>query len=272
MAVWAIGDVQGCLRPLQALIAKIDAQDTSGEGAQFWFCGDLVNRGPDSLGTLQFIQALGSRARCVLGNHDLFALACAAGFAAPQAQDTLTKLLAAPTAWVDWLRCQPLAIYENGFLLTHAGVFPAWGVAQTMHLAGSVEAALRADDWATQLRTLWHGGARQWRSDLNALDAQRFTVNALMRMRLIAPDGGLDFAIKESATAAPAGYAAWFEAAPRAMDEAILVFGHWSALGLRNEPRWIALDTGCVWGRELTAVRLAPSVKERTVLAVRADC
>ncbi len=267
MAVWAIGDVQGCLQPLQALIAKIEARDNA---AKFWFCGDLVNRGPHSLGTLRFIQSLGARARTVLGNHDLFALACTAGFVAPKPQDTLSELIAAPELWVDWLRHQPLAIYENGFLLTHAGVFPAWGVEQTLALADAVETALRAADWSLQLQTLWHGGARQWRSDLSALDAQRFTVNALMRMRFIAPDGGLDFELKESAATAPAGYVPWFQAAPRAMEEAVLVFGHWSALGLRNEPRWIALDTGCVWGRELTAVRLARMQEDRLVIAVSA--
>jgi bis(5'-nucleosyl)-tetraphosphatase (symmetrical) len=275
MANWAIGDVQGCLGALRRLIAAIELRDTQ---ATFYFCGDLVNRGEDSLGTLQFIQTLAAqgRAHTVLGNHDLYALACAAGFLQPKAQDTFTELLAASELWVDWLRQQPLAIDiptpTGQFLLTHAGVWPSWSAAQTLSLATQVENVLHANDWAAQLQTLWHGGARLWRDDLSALDAKRFTVNALMRMRLIAPDGGLDFDVKEAASAAPAGYTPWFELPSAAMQsdtqQRILVFGHWSALGLRNEANLIALDTGCVWGRQLTAVELVADVDKRRVLSV----
>jgi bis(5'-nucleosyl)-tetraphosphatase (symmetrical) len=284
MAQWAIGDVQGCLGALRRLIAAIEAQDTH---ATFWFCGDLVNRGEDSLGTLEFIQSLANaaRAQTVLGNHDLYALACAAGFLQPKAQDTFTELLAAPQHWVDWLRCQPLLLDNGTCLLTHAGVWPQWDAATAARLAARVQRALRAPDWAAQLRTLWHGGARLWRADINDinvvndvndvndLNSQRFTINALMRMRLIAPDGGLDFDIKEAADTAPAGYTPWFETAQSrntAQQERVLVFGHWSALGLRNEPRLIALDTGCVWGRQLTAVELIADVAARRVVQVAA--
>jgi bis(5'-nucleosyl)-tetraphosphatase (symmetrical) len=273
MAQWAIGDVQGCLGALRRLITAIEAQDAH---ATFYFCGDLVNRGEDSLGTLQFIQTLAAqgRAHTVLGNHDLYALACAAGFLQPKVQDTFTELLAAPELWVDWLRQQPLAIDIHAstghFLLTHAGVWPSWSAAQTLSLAAQVEAVLQADDWAVQLQTLWHGGARLWRDDLSELDAKRFTVNVLMRMRLIAPDGGLDFEVKEAASAAPAGYTPWFELPSNTMqssaDKRVLVFGHWSALGLRNEANLIALDTGCVWGRQLTAVELIADVVKRRVV------
>jgi bis(5'-nucleosyl)-tetraphosphatase (symmetrical) len=276
MARWAIGDVQGCLGALKRLIAAIAAQDAH---AEYFFCGDLVNRGEDSLGTLLYIQSLGSQARTVLGNHDIYALACAAGFLQPKAQDTFTELLAAPQLWVDWLRQQPLAIdiasdiasNDGAFLLTHAGVWPAWRAAQTLQLAQQVQATLQAPDWATQLQTLWDGGARLWREDLNTLDAQRFTINALTRMRMIAPDGGLDFKVKESTAQAPAGFAPWFEQASQAMHERVLVFGHWSALGLRNEARMIALDTGCVWGRQLTAVELVSDIAARRVVQVEAE-
>jgi bis(5'-nucleosyl)-tetraphosphatase (symmetrical) len=267
MARWAIGDVQGCLGALKRLIAAIETQDAQ---AQFWFCGDLVNRGEDSLGTLQFIQSLGSRASTVLGNHDLYALACAAGFLQAKRHDTFTELLAAPQLWVDWLRRQPLAIDDGTFLLTHAGVWPAWSAAQTMQLAQQVQATMQAPDWAAQLQTLWHGGARLWVDHLNRLDAQRFTVNTLMRMRMIAPDGGLDFELKESAAQAPSGFKPWFELPNVAMQERVLVFGHWSALGLRNEARLIALDTGCVWGRQLTAVELVADAAARRVVQVEA--
>lgn len=268
MAVWAIGDIQGCLAPLKALIAQVQTQDP---GARFCLCGDLVNRGPDSLATLlylQDLQAQGVVVHTVLGNHDLFALACAAGFKKPKEKDTLTQLLSAPALWVDWLRQQPVAWHEHGFLVTHAGVWPRWDVAQTLSLADEVNTALRAKNWAKQLHTLWDGHARLWSNDLNALERQRFTINALMRMRYIAPDGGLDFDIKDDADNAPKGYTPWFDAHPAAAREAILVFGHWSALGLMNTPRIIALDTGCVWGRQLTAIKLHPDLQQRTVIQV----
>ncbi len=278
MANWAIGDVQGCLGALRRLITAIEAQDAQ---ATFYFCGDLVNRGEDSLGTLQLIQSLAQqgKAHTVLGNHDLYALACAAGFLQAKSHDTFSELLAAPQLWVDWLRQQPLAIdiaHEQSttdggtFLLTHAGVWPAWSALQTLNLAAQVQAVLKAPDWAQQLQTLWHGGARQWRDDLSRLDTQRFTINALMRMRLIAHDGGLDFDVKEAASDAPAGYTPWFDVPNQAMQERILVFGHWSALGLRNEVSMIALDTGCVWGRQLTAVELVREVAKRRVVQVAA--
>jgi bis(5'-nucleosyl)-tetraphosphatase (symmetrical) len=268
MAQWAIGDVQGCLNALQRLIAHIQTHDAQ---AQFYFCGDLVNRGEDSLGTLKLIQSLGNAAQTVLGNHDLFALACAAGFLIPKKSDTFHEMLAEPHTWVDWLRHQPIALdIEDTFLLTHAGVWHEWDTATTLRQAHAVEAALRADDWQQQLETLWQGGVRHWRHDLNALDQQRFTINALMRMRLIAPDGGLDFDIKESLDSTPIHYVPWFEKSSMAMQERVLVFGHWSALGLRNEARWIALDSGCVWGRQLSAVRLCLEPAARHVLQVSA--
>jgi bis(5'-nucleosyl)-tetraphosphatase (symmetrical) len=211
----------------------------------------------------------------VLGNHDLYALACAAGFLTPKKTDTFTEMLQAPAEWVDWLRQQPLAIdIAETFLLSHAGVWHSWNTATTLKLAGAVEAALQADDWQVRLETLWQGGVRFWRDDtanpLSPLDAQRFTVNALMRMRLIAPDGGLDFLIKESLDSTPAGYTPWFDKTSCAMSERVLVFGHWSALGLRNEARLIALDTGCVWGRHLSAVELSADVQARRIVQVAA--
>ncbi len=289
VAQWAIGDVQGCLGALRRLIAQIEAQD---ELAHFYFCGDLVNRGEDSLGTLDLIQSLAAqgRAQTVLGNHDLYALACVAGFVQAKPQDTLNNLLAAPQHWVDWLRQQPLAMQITSgndlFLLSHAGVWPTWTAQQTLALASAVQTVLQADDWAQHLNTLWHGGARVWRQSWNkpalidadksdmdqadSLNMQRFTINALMRMRLIAPDGGLDFEVKESAAQAPRGYTPWFDMSCLAMRTHVLVFGHWSALGLRNQARMLALDTGCVWGRQLTGVELVGDVNQRRVVQVSA--
>jgi bis(5'-nucleosyl)-tetraphosphatase (symmetrical) len=268
MAQWAIGDVQGCLEVLKRLIISIQAIDTM---PTFYFCGDLVNRGEDSLGTLELIQSLGSSAYTVLGNHDLFALACAAGFKRPKTDDTFDAMLAAPNKWVDWLRRQPLALDINHqFLLTHAGIWPRWTVQKTMQLAQAVEKSLQADNWQQQLEQLWQGQIRHDSNELSPLNQQRFTINALMRMRFIAPDGGLDFAIKTPPNTPPNGYIPWFESTSYSMGERVLVFGHWSALGLRNEPRWIALDSGCVWGGMLSAVELCLNQESRRIIQVSA--
>jgi bis(5'-nucleosyl)-tetraphosphatase (symmetrical) len=271
MAQWAIGDVQGCLNALQRLTHSIYSIDTN---PTFYFCGDLVNRGEDSLGTLKFIQSLGQSAYTVLGNHDLFALACVAGFKRPKIDDTFDAMLAAPDKWVDWLRRQPLALdIDQQFLLTHAGVWPSWTVADTLQWAKAVETALQADDWQIRLKQLWDGQIKTYSDELNLLDQQRFTVNALMRMRFIAPDGSLDFAVKTPPNATPRGYTPWFECPSQSMKERVLVFGHWSALGLRNEADWIALDSGCVWGGLLSAVELCldPSLRRIVQANARAD-
>lgn len=268
MAKWAIGDVQGCLNALQRLIQSIQRID---DNPIFYFCGDLVNRGEDSLGTLLFIQSLGQSAYTVLGNHDLFALACAAGFKQPKTDDTFDAMLAAPNIWVDWLRQRPLALdIEHQFLLTHAGVWPSWTVADTLQRAKTIETALQADDWHTQLKQLWNGQVKAYSNELNPMDQQRFTINALTRMRFIAPDGSLDFAIKTPIDTAPTGYMPWFKMHSHSMGSRILVFGHWSALGVRNELRWIALDSGCVWGNQLSAIELCLNPFNRRIIQVNA--
>jgi len=260
MTTYAIGDLQGCAERLDALLEKIEAQDPH---AQLIFVGDLVNRGPDSLGTLRKIRALGSRARVVLGNHDLHLLAIANGIRQPNRSDTINAILAAPDRDVllDWLRKQPLALQEEGYLLVHAGVLPQWQSAQVLALAREVEAQLQSDDWVSFLRDMYGNEPRRWDDKLQGIARLRCIVNGLTRLRYCTEDGTMEFNTKESPgtplSAYPAGYLPWYQVPSRQTQDVTVVFGHWSTMGLTLEPSVIGLDTGCVWGGKLTAVRLS---------------
>jgi len=257
--IWMIGDVQGCASALARLLAHPDiAADTD---ARFWFAGDLVNRGPQSLQTLRTIMALGERAVAVLGNHDLHLLAVAAGVRAAGKRDTLADILAAPDAddLITWLRERPLAHFEAGHLMVHAGVAAPWTVAQTLALAGEVEEALRGPDWRARLARMYGDKPTGWQDSLSGHKRLRVIINALTRMRLCAPDGRMDLATKGAPAAARAGLLPWYDVPGRAIGHATeitIVFGHWSTLGLMLRPDVICLDSGCVWGGPLTAVRL----------------
>ncbi|MGB4346164.1 MAG: symmetrical bis(5'-nucleosyl)-tetraphosphatase, partial [Burkholderiaceae bacterium] len=257
---YAIGDLQGCAERLEALLEKIEAQDPH---AQLIFVGDLVNRGPDSLGTLRKIRALGSRARVVLGNHDLHLLAIANGIRQPNRSDTINAILAAPDREIllDWLRKQPLALQEEGYLLVHAGVLPQWQSAQVLTLAREVEAQLQSDDWVGFLRDMYGNEPRRWDDKLQGIARLRCIVNGLTRLRYCTEDGTMEFNTKESPgtplSAYPAGYLPWYQVPSRQTQDVTVVFGHWSTMGLTLEPSVIGLDTGCVWGGKLTAVRLS---------------
>ena len=261
-AVYAIGDVQGCLASLQELLARIDDP-----GAQLWFAGDLVNRGPDSLGTLRFVRALGERAIVVLGNHDLHLLTVAAGARRAHRSDTIDAILAAPDRdeLLDWLRARPLAHHERGHLLVHAGVLPDWTATEAIALAAEVQAALRGEHWREFLAVLYGDLPDRWDPGLRGYDRLRVIVNALTRLRFVTPAGAMDLAVKDGAAQAPAGLLPWFDAPDRRTSDAPVVFGHWSTLGLVVRPDIIALDSGCVWGGKLSAVRLA----DRAVFQVR---
>lgn len=256
MARYLIGDLQGCLDPLEALLDRLplEPDDT------LWFAGDLVNRGPDSLGVLRCLMALAreGRVRCVLGNHDLHLLGVAEGLARLHRSDTLDALLAAPDRreLLDWLRHQPLAIVEDGFLLVHAGVVPQWTAAQTRACAAEVEAALQGPDWHTFLAAMYGNQPDRWDPALAGLPRLRMITNALTRMRLCNAEGRMDFAFKGELSHAPDGLMAWFDVPGRATADTQVLFGHWSALGLYLRPGLVGVDTGCVWGRALTAVRL----------------
>lgn len=269
----AIGDVQGCLTPLTELIDAISASAPGGSGVggrpapQLLFTGDLVNRGPQSLATLRFVRALGERATVVLGNHDLHLLAVASGVRPAHHSDTFAEILAAPDRdeLLDWLRTRPLAHRVDDFLLVHAGVLPQWDADQTVALAAEVESALRGTGWIDFLRTMYGNQPARWSDQLRGEKRLRVIVNALTRMRFITADGEMDLALKEGAAAAPAGYLPWFEAPARRSADVTVIFGHWSMLGLIERPRLIGLDTGCVWGGALSAVRLA----DRALFQVR---
>ncbi|HVL57812.1 MAG TPA: symmetrical bis(5'-nucleosyl)-tetraphosphatase [Burkholderiaceae bacterium] len=257
----AIGDPQGCLDSLQALVGRLErsAADAGMAAPRLWLTGDLVNRGPRSLATLRWAIGQGERVVTVLGNHDLHLLAVAAGARPAHRRDTLHDVLAAPDrdALIEWLRQRPIAHLEQGHLLVHAGVLPQWSAERTMKLAAEVEAVLRGPDWADFLRQMYGDEPSRWHDDLRGVDRLRVIVNALTRLRFLRADGSIDLRLKEGANAAPAGHLPWFDAPDRRSADVTVVFGHWSTLGLLLRPNLIGLDTGCVWGGALTAVRLS---------------
>jgi bis(5'-nucleosyl)-tetraphosphatase (symmetrical) len=271
MKTYVIGDLQGCAHEAGLLLARIDA--VADGPVRILFVGDLINRGPDSLGALRRMKALsdssGGRIDALLGNHDLHLLAVAAGVQKLSRSDTLDAILAAPDRdeLVAWLRRRPLAMFVDAHLLVHAGVPPQWTAAQTMALAGEVETVLRGDAWGVFLGQMYGNEPERWDDGLTGIPRLRCIVNALTRMRLCRPDGRMDFLHKESA-AGPAGsdLLPWFDVPGRRTEDVTVVFGHWSALGVVLRPNLIGLDSGCVWGGKLTAVCL----DDRTLLQV--DC
>ena len=254
MALYAIGDLQGCLEPLERLLDAI-AFDPARD--RLWFVGDLVNRGPDSLGCLRFVKSLGPSAVTVLGNHDLHLLCVAEGIEKPRARDTLEGVLAAPDRdeLLDWLRRRPLMHVEGAYALVHAGLLPEWPVPKARALAGEVEAVLQGTGWRRFLSHLDGNEPARWDDGLEGDDRLRVIVNAMTRLRVCARDGAMHLAFKgepgEKAPGVP-----WFDVPGRANATHTIVCGHWSALGLKVLPRLVALDSGCVWGRSLTGVRL----------------
>lgn len=254
MATYAIGDVQGCSEPLQRLIQQIRF-DPSVD--RLWFVGDLVNRGPDSLGVLRLIKNLGLSARSVLGNHDLFLLAVAEGIVHLRPKDTLSDVLAAPdrNELLVWLRQQPLHYQGNGFLMVHAGLLPQWTVEEAVSYAQEVEAVLAGADYGTFLHQLFHGPTPQWSDDLRGWERLTSTTRVLTRLRTCTALGEMS-SFSGRPEDIPAGFTPWFRILNRRSTTATIITGHWAALGLQLEPRHLALDSGCVWGRQLTAVRL----------------
>ncbi len=264
MAVYAIGDVQGCYDPLRALLDAIDfdeARDT------LWFVGDLVNRGPKSLKTLRFVKSLDDAAITVLGNHDLHLLALAneeVRFGKRFA--TLEKTLNAPDRdeLIDWLRHRPLAHYDDDLdtLLVHAGTYPTWTVKKTLARAAEVEKALRGPNWQTLLGKMYGNKPARWSGKLSGYGRLRFIINCLTRVRMLDADMNLDLSFSGAPFRASKTLTPWFGFKITAWGDTRVVFGHWSALGLILLPGLYALDTGCVWGRQLTAVRLDTDTAE----------
>lgn len=258
MAIYAIGDIQGCYDPFRELLDAIDfepGKDT------LWLVGDLVNRGPKSLKTLRFVYSIRKSVVAVLGNHDLHLLALHAGVVRNGDRfRTLRKLLAADDAdeLCDWLRHRPLAHYDEKLdtLLVHAGAYPGWTVKKTLACATEVEKALQSDDYANVLGRMYGNAPNKWSGTLSGYKRLRFIINSLTRMRVITADGRLNLAFTGSPWRCRKGLRPWFEADKPAWSGTRIVFGHWSALGLLVLPDLVALDTGCVWGRQLTAVRV----------------
>jgi bis(5'-nucleosyl)-tetraphosphatase (symmetrical) len=255
MAIYAIGDLQGCFYSFCNLLSKINfnsAQD------RLWLVGDLINRGPHSLEVLRWLHENSDSVTTVLGNHDLHALAAYEGFVEPHRNDTLVELFRAPDRDVlmDWLRVQPLAHAESGYLMVHAGLLPQWDAAKTRILAGEVETVLRGPDYRHFLAQMYGNLPDAWDDALVGMGRLRLITNALTRLRVCTPDGRMEFKFKGEPKDIPEGYLPWFESKTRASRKDSLIVGHWSALGLIVRKRFVALDSGCLWGGKLSAFRL----------------
>jgi len=255
MATYAIGDVQGCFDALERLLAAIRFKPARD---RLWFVGDLVNRGPQSAEVLRFVRSLGERAVTVLGNHDIHLFAYVAGYGKKRADDTFGDILVAPDrdALLDWLRERPMLHVEDGHVMVHAGLLPGWSIEKAQALAAEVEAAFRSPDYRTFLAGLYGSQPDRWDEGLRGVDRLRVVVNAMTRMRFVNAAGVMDFRVSGEPSKAPPGFWPWFDAPGRASAGLPIVCGHWSALGLLLRPDLLALDSGCVWGGPLTAVRL----------------
>jgi bis(5'-nucleosyl)-tetraphosphatase (symmetrical) len=255
MATYAIGDIQGCFQALQLLLQKIDFDPARD---RLWLVGDLVNRGPDSLAVLRWAKNLGDAAITVLGNHDLHLLAVAYGFVKPHRKDTIDPVLTAPDRieLLDWLRHQRLFYTEGDYALVHAGLLPQWSAKKASALAHEVEQELRGKHYLDFFEHMYGNEPKAWCKDLRGMARLRMITNAMTRLRFCTPEGAMEFDHKGPPEIFPAGHLPWYEAPNRKSADATIIFGHWSALGLRVRSNLLALDTGCLWGGDLTAVRL----------------
>ncbi|MGH8170823.1 MAG: symmetrical bis(5'-nucleosyl)-tetraphosphatase [Steroidobacteraceae bacterium] len=254
MSRHAIGDIQGCCDELRTLLTRIGF---SADRDRLWLVGDLVNRGPRSLEVLRFVRALGDNAVVVLGNHDLHLLAVACGSRPVRRSDTLDEILQAPDrdSLLGWLATRPLAHFEAGDLMVHAGVVPQWTVETTLGLAREVEQALRTNP-RNLFEHMYGDEPDHWSEDLAGTDRLRFAINVLTRIRVCTKDGHINLRLKGKPPVTGSPWLPWFDVQSRRTRGARVVFGHWSALGLITRGDIIGLDSGCVWGGALTAVDL----------------
>jgi bis(5'-nucleosyl)-tetraphosphatase (symmetrical) len=255
MATYAIGDLQGCFESLQALLeeCRFDiARD------QLWFVGDLVNRGPRSLEVLRYVRSLGERAVTVLGNHDLHLLMVAEGCAKANASDTLQDILGAPDRdeLLAWLRGQKMIHAEGGYAMVHAGLLPSWSLQEALELGVEVEQALRGPRYRELMSRMYGNRPDAWDESLSGYDRLRVIINAMTRLRICTPEGRMEFGYKGRVEDVPPGHVPWFAVPGRKSADTTVICGHWSALGLRAEKNLLALDSGCLWGQRLSAVRL----------------
>lgn len=257
MATYAIGDIQGCYRPLRCLLDEV-AFDPDQD--KLWLAGDIVNRGPQSLDCLRFLKSLGDCVIAVLGNHDLHCLAVAWGFQNIKPSDTLNELLAADDRdeLLNWLRMHPLIHRDRalGFTMVHAGVPPIWTLTEAVAFAEEIEQIIHGEGFAEFLAAMYGNEPAQWSDSLKGPDRWRLITNYFTRMRFCDASGQLDLSCKLGPEHAPPGFSPWFKHPHRLGDER-LIFGHWASLeGKTHDPKRFALDTGCVWGRQLTMLRL----------------
>lgn len=254
MSTYAIGDIQGCFKSLRLLLDRISFNPRND---RLWLVGDLVNRGPESLATLRFIKELGAAVTVVLGNHDLFLLAAADGIVALRPKDTIRDVLAADdrAELVDWLRRQPLHYRDGTFLMVHAGLLPQWSIDDAVGFAREVETVLAGPHYRTFLQDLFHGPAPQWNPSLNGTERLVSLARVFTRLRTCTASGEMS-SFSGPPEDAPKGFVPWFRIPERRNADATIITGHWAALGLQLDPTHLAIDSGCVWGRQLTAVRL----------------
>jgi bis(5'-nucleosyl)-tetraphosphatase (symmetrical) len=258
--IYAVGDVQGCAPSLKALVKKLPKK------SNLIFLGDLVNRGPDSLGALRQLKSLqeSGRAECLLGNHDLHLLAIDAGLRNTKGLDTVDAILKAPDRkeLINWIRKRPMALSNGTVLTVHAGVLPQWDLQQTIECAQEVEKALRSKSYKDFLANMYGNTPNKWSNSLKGYERLRLITNTLTRMRFCTPSGQMEFESKEGLENGPKGYIPWFNVPKRKTTDTLIYFGHWSTLGLLRRSNVIGLDTGCVWGGKLTALEIANSNKD----------
>jgi bis(5'-nucleosyl)-tetraphosphatase (symmetrical) len=264
--IYAVGDIQGCAPSLKALVKKLPKQ------SKIIFLGDLVNRGPDSLGTLRYLKQLqeDKRIECILGNHDLHLLAVDAGIRKTKGLDTVQPILDAPdrAELMHWLRHRPMALSNGKVLTVHAGVLPQWDLQQTIECAQEVEKALRKKSYKDFLMNMYGNTPNKWSNSLKGYERLRVITNALTRIRFCTPTGIMEFESKEGFEDGPKGYIPWFKTPKRKTQDSLIYFGHWSTLGLLQHGNVIGLDTGCVWGGKLTAMEVPESGKSSKKLEI----
>jgi bis(5'-nucleosyl)-tetraphosphatase (symmetrical) len=270
MALYLIGDVQGCDAALGRLLAKVGfspSRDT------IYLLGDLVNRGPDSHLVLRRLMSYGAAARCLLGNHDLSLLAVAHGRRAPHRNDTMDAVLLAPdrSPMIEWLRQQRMAIHAHGLLMVHGGLLPQWEPPKALALAAEVEEVLRGPGLADFLAEMYGNEPAQWSDSLTGTDRLRVIVNAMTRLRFCTPEGVMDLRASGGLHDAPPGYLPWFDVPGRKSAGTRIAFGHWSTLGFLQRPDIIALDTGCVWGGCLSGLRLGADGTSNELIQVKCE-
>ena len=264
--IFAVGDVQGCAPSLKTLLKKLPKK------SKLIFLGDLVNRGPDSLGALRQLKSLqeSGRAECILGNHDLHLLAIDAGLRKTKGLDTVDAILNAPDRkeLISWIRKRPMALSNGKVLTVHAGVLPQWNLQQTIECAQEVEKALRGKSYKDFLANMYGNTPNKWSNSLKGYERLRLITNTLTRMRFCTPSGQMEFESKEGLENGPKGYMPWFKVPKRKTADTLIYFGHWSTLGLLRHDNVIGLDTGCVWGGKLTAMEVSETNKDSKGLEI----